>query len=141
MKHINVFEDYGIYELGSEDELKPLLDDINIDNNFDIILNLSGCLPDYPATSQIIDVIINQLKHLPGEKKLTIKMEFNLPQETLVNWVFLGSKEIGIEDQKELILAEIKNLVMSNLLKSNIRASIIVCDRLTGVKIDEILFF
>jgi len=140
MKTINILKDFGIYELGSEEEVNPIVEQITIEGNTEVELDLSGCLPDYPVTSLIIDKIINEMRQVEGKKKITILIEYNLPHETLVNWLFLGSKELKIEDEKSLPLPEISNLIFDNSYKSEIEISISIKDLRTQGVIDEIKF-
>ena len=140
MKTINILEDFGVYELGSEEEVNPIVEQIAVEGNTEVVLDLSGCLPDYPVTSLIIDKLIRETRPLQGKKKINILLEYNLPRETLVNWLFLGSKELKIEDNKSLPLPEISNLIFENSHKSNTEISISIKDLKTQNIIDEVKF-
>lgn len=140
MKEIKIRQDFGIYELGSEAEITPVIEKIDIENNAEIQLDLTGCLPDYPATSLLIDKIISQMRLMIGEKHLVIILEYSLPLVTLINWLFLGSKELKIEKDKSLSLDEIKSLIQNGIQDSDIEIVIRINDNETnGVK-DAIVF-
>ena len=140
MKEIKIRQDFGIYELGSDAEITPVIEKIDIENNAEIQLDLTGCLPDYPATSLLIDKIISQMRSMTGKKHLVIILEYSLPLETLTNWLFLGSKELKIEKDKSLSLSDIKSLIQDGLQDSNIEIVIRINDNETnGVK-DAIVF-
>ena len=140
MKEIKIRQDFGIYELGSEAEITPVIEKIDIENNAEIQLDLTGCLPDYPATSLLIDKIISQMRLMIGEKHLVIILEYSLPLVTLINWLFFGSNELQIEKDKSLSLDEIKSLIQNGIQDSDIEIVIRINDNETnGVK-DAIVF-
>ncbi len=140
MKEINILQDYGVYELGSESEIKPIIEKIDINNQTHIKLDLTGCLPDYPVTSQIIDKIISQMKKLPGKKSLDIVVEYSLPHEILINWLFLGSKDLNIQDDKSMPLKDIWNAIYDGIEESSIVIKIHIYDNKRENVIDEIIF-
>ena len=125
MKKIKILNDFGVYELGNIEDVSRIVDSINIESNAEVELDLSGCLPDYPATSLIIDKIISQMRLVSGKKILSIVLEFSLPLETLANWLFLGSAELNIENDKSLSLDRIKSLIHESLEKYDIEIKII----------------
>lgn len=140
MKEIKIRQDFGIYELGSEAEITPILGKIDLENNNEIRLDLTGCLPDYPATSRLIDEIIRKLKSIEGKKRLVILLEYMFSTETIVNWLLLGSKELKIECDKALSLKEINQLVIESLQGSNIEITVRVIENDTDGEKDAIIF-
>jgi ACT domain-containing protein len=137
MKIINIRDGFEVYDISDELDVSAIVNRINIELNNHIQLNLSGCLIDYPATSKIIDKIIEQLSLLTGVKKLEIITDFVLPMSTIVNWLFLGSIQFGMESKKGLGYDELIELAQKALNKSNIELSITIKDK-KGAVINEV---
>ena len=76
MKKILIKEKYGIIDVGNEEKVKEIIDDIDIKSDNVVQLNLRHCLIDYPATGKLIDKILFQLNSLPG-KMPKHQMQFN----------------------------------------------------------------
>ncbi len=129
MKKIAIYEKYGINDLGDFSEISEIIEKIDIESNNQIELNLKHCFIDYPATSQIIDRILDQLKDLKGIKKLLILHDYYLPESTILNLLLLGSQFFNIQADKELKIEELKNIVNSKILSYNINLEILVVNR------------
>lgn len=100
MKIFAMRESYGISDISDEEDVEIVAEKIDIESNRDIRLDFSGCLIDYPATSKIVDRILNQLLPLDGKKTLEIITDYALPMETVANWIFIGSERLGLETNK-----------------------------------------
>lgn len=137
MKTISIRKDFGIYDVSDEEDVSIIINEINIELDNEITLDLSGCLIDYPATSKLIDSILEQIKSISGEKTLNIITNFVLPIPTIANWLFLGSKMLKMETIKGLSLDEILCLAENSLCDTGIILNIIVRD-IEGNNVNEI---
>lgn len=77
MIEINMRKDFNIIKLAQERHIKQaisLIDD-KPGNDNDIVLDLSGCIIDYPATPKFVDYFLFQLEKKEGSKSLSIKVD------------------------------------------------------------------
>jgi hypothetical protein len=137
MQTIAILDDFKINDVSDEDDVQSIINKIIINGETDVKLDFSGCLIDYPATSKIVDKILDQLWSLPGVKKLHIVTDYILPITTMVNWVFLGSQKLNMAGQKEMSNAEIIQTITTALNPVNILITISIIDK-TGVTKDEL---
>lgn len=101
MLEINIKKDYQVNDIGTEYKVKSVLDNLKFSSNDDEIkLDIRQCLIDYDATSMLLDFILTHLSNLEGNKKLNITYDFVLDKQTLLNWMFLGSKLFRLEKMK-----------------------------------------
>lgn len=140
MTEIRILQDYGVYELGSRTKISEIIEQIDIQNSPDVLLDLSGCLLDYPVTSQLIDKLINQMKAIEGKKNLRIELEYSLPPEILADWLFLGSQELNVANDKSLSFEELRGLVEENIRPSDIEIKICIKNSSSQGDQDEIIF-
>jgi hypothetical protein len=136
MKRIAIREDFNVSDVSDEEDVQTIVDKINIGLDTDIQLDLSGCLIDYPATSKLVDTIMEQLSSLAGDKKLQIITDYILPMTTVINWVLLGSNKLDMLDKKELPLEQIIQIIRTALRPFNITLTITIRYK-TGKTKDE----
>lgn len=77
MIEINMRKDFNLIKLAQERHIKQaisLIDD-KPGNDNDIVLDLSGCIIDYPATPKFVDYFLFQLEKKEGSKSLSIKVD------------------------------------------------------------------
>ncbi len=129
MKQIQIKEDYKINDLGDMSEIGEIIEKIDIDSNSVVELNLRHCFIDYPATSQIIDKVLFQLKKNSGNKELIIKHDYYLPESTILNLLLLGSKYFNIEANKEIELELLSKTIKDQINKDSIIIEIDVVSR------------
>lgn len=139
MKIISILKDFGIYDIGDEEEVLTILDKIDIGEYSHIKLDLAGCIPDYPGTSKLIDRVISQLKKLSGKKTINIELDYLLPIETITTWLFLGSKELNITDDNEKSFKKIKKTIEKNIKNLGITLCISI-KKHDGACVDELTF-
>jgi hypothetical protein len=88
MIRINVIDDFNQIKIAQVRHINELIEKIvtkNIlSNEIEIILNIEGCIADYPATPKFIDFFLDHLSKQNGNKKLNILFDG------------LGNKEIYI---------------------------------------------
>ena len=137
MKIFSIRNDFSVSDLSDEEDASIVVDKINIESNPDVQLNLSGCLIDYPATSKLVDNILDQLALLPGKKYLEIVTDFNLPKQTVMNWLFLGSRRLDMESKKGLSYDDLIKTIQYALLSLDISLRILIIDN-TGNKLHEV---
>ena len=111
MEIIKIKASYGITDLGDEEKIKSLLTKLVLPISNEISLDLSGCLIDYPVTSMLLDNVLYHLDTMPSYKKLNIIIDYNLPDDTLINFLFLGSRFLNINDKFKLIKIEWKTII------------------------------
>lgn len=129
MKKILIKEKYGIIDVGNEEKVKEIIDDIDIKSEKVVQLNLRHCLIDYPTTGKLIDKILFQLNSLPGKKELSIVLDYDLPKQTLLNWLFLGSKFFDIEKEKELPIEELESRLKIKAMERDILLEVSILNR------------
>lgn len=102
MKVIAFRREHGVRDAGDLDELGPVLDKLDLKGENGVTLDLKGCLLDYPGSSAIIDKVIQSWKSTPGEKQLTVLLDYHLKKPTILSWLFLGSKHIKASSLKDI---------------------------------------
>ncbi len=137
MKIIAVRRDYGVSDISDEEDVKKIVDNIDIQSNVEVQLDLSGCLIDYPATSKLVDKVVEQLSLLSGEKKIEIITDYLLPMSTIANWLFLGSKGLSMELKKGVPFRELIDILQKAIQPSAIAIKIKIKDR-QGNTVDEL---
>jgi hypothetical protein len=128
MKIIAIRKDFGVSDISDEEDVRTIIEKIDVESNADVQLDLSGCLIDYPATSKLMDTIVEQLSQLSGRKELEIITDYVLPMPTVVNWLFLGSKRLDMDLNKGLPYNEIIQILQTALQRSNIVLKITIRD-------------
>ena len=136
MKRIAIRDDFNVFDVSDEEDVQIIIGKINVEENADIQLDLSGCLIDYPATSKLVDTIIEQLSSLPGAKKIQIVTDYMLPITTVINWVLLGSNKLNMHNTKELPPEEIIQTIRTALGPFNISLTITIRNK-AGKTCDE----
>ena len=134
MKIISIRQDYGVSDISDEEDVQTIVGKIDIESNADVQLDLSGCLIDYPATSKLLDTMVEQLSSLSGRKKLEIIIDYVLPMPTVLNWLFLGSRQLDMDLKKGLPAEELIQIVQTALQRSDIVLTIIIRDKTGNVK-------
>lgn len=129
MKKILIKDEYGINDVGNEEKVNEIIDDIDIKSENVVQLNLRHCLIDYPTTAKLIDKILFQLKNLSGKKELFIVLDYDLPKQTLFNWLFLGSKFFDIEKEKELPIEELGSRLKTKAMECDISLEVSILNR------------
>ena len=123
----------NINDVGDEEQVDSLLRNLRLENEKEVELDLSQCMIDYPATSTLIDYILKHLSQISGDKVFIIILDYDLPKQTLLNWLFLGSTFFGIEKDKEMTTKSIEQIILSKIIEKNITL-IIKIKYKTGVK-------
>ena len=128
-KVFNLYNDFGMKDAGNRILVRSILERLDILSHKNVELNLQSCLLDYPATSILLDHFLYQLSNIQGEKAFIVRVDCNLPDATLLNWLFLGSSFFKIEDSKVLAKDSIKTILSNHLSKHSISLIINVTDR------------
>lgn len=129
-KIFNIYDDFGINDAGNEDKIAAVLENVKIGECTSVLLNLTRCIIDYPATSMLIDKILFQLAALEGEKEIDIHVSYFLPEQTLINDLLGDSKFFEIETQKEIPLLVIQKKINDKLIPNNIKLDVKIIDRI-----------
>jgi hypothetical protein len=129
MRLIAIRNDFLVNDVSDEEDIKSILEKIDIGTDVDVRLDLSGCLIDYPATSGLIDKVIKQLIPLSGPKDFEIITDYTLPMSTVINWIFLGSCQLNMLDKKELSLDGITRIISDVLKPLNIKIKVTIKDK------------
>jgi hypothetical protein len=129
MKKIALFEDFKISDAGNEDKITSIISTITAGDDSDVTLDLSHCIIDYPATSMLIDKLLNDLSTHQGKKSLTVLVSYFLPEQTLLNDLLGDSKYFGIEAKKEIPIDLLRNKIESCINQHSINLNVLITDR------------
>lgn len=117
---ISLLKDFKIFDAGSQSSIDKILDKIKITSG-ELTLDLSRCIIDYPATSVLLDKILNDLIKTEEPRILVIQTHLDILELLLLHWLFIGSKFFKIDSaQRKNQLADFKNLINKGLMKNNI---------------------
>jgi hypothetical protein len=128
MKIIAIRQEYAVTDISDEEDVQVIAEKIDLGAETEVQVNLSGCLIDYPATSKLMDVILEKLSLIHGNKKIEIVTDYRLPMPTMLNWLFLGSIRLGIRDVRGLPIGELKEILEKAMCKDEIMLTVIVKD-------------
>lgn len=69
-----------------------------------ILLDFRGCIIDYDGTSKIIDRYLEELLNLGENKPKTLEIVYDylIDKQSILNWLFAGSKILDLFFSKEL---------------------------------------
>lgn len=129
MKTISLVDDYKINDAGNEDKITSILDSIKIEGEQQVIIDLSHCIIDYPATSMLIDTVLFQLAEQEGEKNVSIYVSYFLPEQTLLNDLLGDSKFFQIEAKTEIPMADLKKKIENALFPKKILMKVVIKNR------------
>lgn len=115
MKVFSLRKDYGLRDAGDPAELGPVLEKINLAGENEIVVDLKGCLLDYPGSSAILDKIITSWEGKPGKKKVTILLNYQLKMATIISWLFRGGCKIDNHLIKDLTFEQFEELIKEYL--------------------------
>ena len=125
MKTISIKKDFNQYDVGNIDKISLFKDKINVENSNEVTLNLQHCIIDYPGTSTIVDEVIRQLKTQKGGKTLIILLELDDLPLIVLNSLFHGSKELGLDTKTGLVKQkDLDEAVSAHLAKNGISIKI-----------------
>jgi archaellum biogenesis ATPase FlaH len=108
-----VANDFGIWDLTNEDEIKRFLNEIHINDDAEIIIDISDCLVLY-ETAIFIDDILKKIHNAGKQRKLIIYTNLGfLSEDSLYDYLFKKSFIIinnnnNIHDLKNIIISKIK---------------------------------
>jgi len=88
---IKLKDDFDIIDLGDSAAIDEMLNKLQLGSENEIVLDITGCIIDYPCTSKIIDAIFIHFSAMVGCKKLVFVTDCCLPVEVLLALLFLGS--------------------------------------------------
>ncbi|HEY5464209.1 MAG TPA: hypothetical protein VIJ95_13185 [Hanamia sp.] len=126
---ISIFEDFQIFDAGSKSSVEKIINKISITSS-DVTLNLSRCILDYPATSLIIDKILNDLLRKDSPRVLIIQTHLNIIEILLLHWLFIGSIFFQIDDsKKKIMIDEFKALINKKLSSKKIKLQLQIIDK------------
>ncbi len=134
MNTIRVLADYNEYNLTSLSRVERLAERIEFERAEEIELDVTGCLVDYYATSNLIDKALQALGETTQRKRLRIKTDFQMGPAPLLNSLLLGSKVLGLTEDRELEMEDLSSKIRPRLMELNTCLEVIVCD-LKGVQI------
>lgn len=124
-----IIKDFGERNLSNSTKVDHIIPLLTIDDNCFVTIDLSECLIDYPYTSKILDNILFQLDNiLCTRKQLTIKYDFVPSEEITLNYLFVGSVFLGIQQDKAYNLHKLKEVINSIFQKQNIFSTLEVVD-------------
>jgi hypothetical protein len=104
--------DFGIWDLTNEDDIKRFLNEIHINDDTEIIIDISDCLVLY-ETAIFIDDILKKIHNAGKPRKLIIYTNLGfLSEDSLYDYLFRKSfvfiNNNNIQDIKKFILSKIK---------------------------------
>lgn len=134
MKTLSILKDFGLTDAGNEAKVRNIIGNISIGNNANIKLDLTDCIIDYPATSMIIDKILEELAQLTNKKKLYIDVSYFLPEQTLLNDLLGDSKFFSIQARTEMPIEDLKKRIIDTIKPCKIEIAISIKDRKGEIK-------
>ncbi len=87
---IDVLADYG-FDLSDQDTVRDMAIRLPRLNDAELVLDLSGCVLDYPATSRLIDAAIARLQEAAPPRRLELRFNIPFPPRVFEKWFFFGS--------------------------------------------------
>lgn len=82
--NISIFNDYAIFDAGKQKNIDSILVQLEKVTANEVVLDFTNCLIDYPATSKLIDRVLVDLSQVTSHKKLTIKSDLTVNNESLL---------------------------------------------------------
>jgi len=79
-----------------------------------MILDFSGCIVDYPATSAVLDVAFERLDACKPKRNLILRFNINFDERMFIKWFFFGSQRLDLQ-QKIATDAEIRQKLLAGL--------------------------
>jgi hypothetical protein len=109
-------KDFEIIDLTDETEIEKFLREIQINNDEEIVIDVSGCLIMYD-TAEFIDKLLGKIRITGKQKKLTIQIDYNfISEDSLYDWLFRKSSVLehdvstdNVQNIKSVVLQKIKN--------------------------------
>lgn len=96
MVQIDVLSAYG-FDLSDKDTVHNIAIQLPSFNDASLVLDLSGCVLDYPATSLLIDAAIEGLQVAAPPRRLELKFNIPFPSRVFEKWFFFGSTLLPAE--------------------------------------------
>jgi hypothetical protein len=125
---ISLVKDLHIYDAGTERNIQPILNKIHVTEN-EVTLNFCDCGVDYPATSKILDRVLNELSKMEGQKRLSVIFDFKINELALHKWFFIGSEFFDISEfENSYTNDQFKERIATKLNQTAISMSIIIWD-------------
>ena len=121
-----------LYKNSSVSDYKKLIQDENLLTNSKFIeLDITSCRLGYPATPQFIDIFLEHLAKLDGEKSLTIKMGcISYSEWVCLNVIVLEGEFFGVmkkmNSNEDLVC--VKDIINNKLAENRIVMTIILDD-------------
>lgn len=113
MAQIDVLADFG-YDLSDRDKVRNIALQLPSIDDAVLILDLSGCVLDYPATSVLVDAAIDRLQAVSPPRRLELKFNIPFPPRVFEKWFFFGSA----------LLPEKYHLLSSDELRAKIESAL-----------------
>lgn len=126
---ISALQDCKIFDLGTREEVEAFCSKFKITEN-EIIVDISRCIIDYPATSILVDYVLDELSQQKGLKSFTIITNLNINELLLLHWLLIGSVFFGIEHfAKNKNLKEFKEIITEKLDLINTQFIVKIIDK------------
>jgi hypothetical protein len=107
-------EEFGIIDLAVETEIKKFLENIHINNDEEIVIDISGCLIMYD-TAKFIDKLFEKINKAGTPKKLTIQIDYDfISEDSKFDWLFQESTIWG-KDITDKNTQNIKNVLLQRI--------------------------
>jgi hypothetical protein len=120
---VKMVDQLGFNDISELPKVESLLKVLKIDSSY-VELDLTNCLIDYPATSQVIDTILFKLESIDKDRNLLITTDFLFPHDTLLNALLSGSKYFSLEDLRINSLKEIEARIRSKTARTGLKLQI-----------------
>jgi hypothetical protein len=91
MMQIDVLANFG-FDLSELDVVRAIAAGLPNVNDRELVLDLSGCVLDYPATSVLVDEVIERLQANVAPRRLELRFNIPFPARVFEKWFFFGSK-------------------------------------------------
>jgi hypothetical protein len=135
---IDVLSNYG-FDLSDTDTVGNIVAQLPLVNDAELMLDLSGCVLDYPATSLLIDAAIERLQGAPAPRRLELKFNIPFPPRVFEKWFFFGSTLLP-HDYHSLSSDELRALLATALTKRQITIVLTRVDAKSGKSSEPVVY-
>lgn len=132
MENISISKKYEITNLGRKSNIQRLCEQITLNDN-DVVLDIRECNIDYPATSMLLDYILELLSKMGGEKKIKILYDVCFEEIITLQYFVVGSSFLNITNKFQS-LTDYQDAIKSKLLNNKITLIIAIMEAETIIK-------
>lgn len=123
MQTTRILKEFHISNLGRESNIRKICSMLNL-TECDVTLDIRECNIDYPATSKLLDTILELLAQMDNRKQFIILYDINFDEIILLQYFVVGSSFLDIsnkcndvEEYRQLINVILEEKKISLIIK------------------------